>query len=153
VSKVPFIERSSPSGDTGSEKAIRTVKRWIDNCLNEHHAYCTVKTKSHLPKRILELTEGSFRLRENLSKKDMYACLSHCWGSTGPSFTLTKDTLELLKAGMSSAELPRTFREATELCLRLDIRYLWIDALCKRSWFCKYEYTDRLYRYHTEGQR
>ncbi|KAF2621208.1 HET-domain-containing protein [Macroventuria anomochaeta] len=130
VSGVPFIERSRPSGDSSSEQAIRSIKRWISNCSNQHHRYCSVKTKSQLPKRVLELTEGSFHLRENLNNEEMYACLSHCWGSTGPSFTLTKDTFELLKAGMSSAELPRTFREAIELCLRLGIRYLWIDALC-----------------------
>jgi hypothetical protein len=93
--------------------------------------YCGVKLRSQLPRRVLELSRTTVRLREKPDEKDIYACLSHCWGPTRLSFALTKNTIEPLKAGISIAELPRTFREAIELCLRLDIRYLWIDALCK----------------------
>jgi hypothetical protein len=103
----------------------------IDNCTNQHHRYCGVKSRSQLPRRVLELSRTTVHLREKPDEEDIYACLSHCWGPTGLSFALTKDTIEPLKAGILIAELPRTFREAIELCLRLDIRYLWIDALCE----------------------
>ncbi|KAH4164750.1 hypothetical protein HBI24_171850 [Parastagonospora nodorum] len=130
VSNVPFMERSRPSGDTGSEQSINTIKSWMTSCKSSHHHHCTVNGEVRLPKRILELTEARFHLREGLDNEAIYACLSHCWGAAGPSFMLTEDTVENLKAGMSSTELPRTFREAMEICLRLNIRYLWIDALC-----------------------
>ncbi|KAH3970441.1 hypothetical protein HBI18_113620 [Parastagonospora nodorum] len=130
VSNVPFMERSRPSGDTGSEQSINTIKLWMTSCKSSHHRYCTVNGEVRLPKRILELTEARFHLREGLDNEAIYACLSHCWGATGPSYMLTKDTIKSLKAGMPSTKLPRTFREAMELCMRLNIRYLWIDALC-----------------------
>ncbi|KAH3910011.1 hypothetical protein HBI56_128680 [Parastagonospora nodorum] len=130
VSNIPFMERFRPSGNTGSEQSINTIKSWMTSCNSSHHHYCTVNEEVRLPKRILELTEARFHLREGLGNEAIYACLSHCWGATGPSFMLTEDTVENLKAGMSSTELPRTFREAMEICLRLSIRYLWIDALC-----------------------
>ncbi|KAH5186725.1 hypothetical protein HBI60_145670 [Parastagonospora nodorum] len=130
VSNVSFMERSRPSADTGSEQAINTIKSWMTSCKSSRHHYCTVNGEVRLPKRILELTEAQFHLREGLDNEAMYACLSHCWGATGPSYMLTKDTIKSLKAGMPSTKLPRTFREAMELCLRLNIRYLWIDALC-----------------------
>jgi hypothetical protein len=57
VSRVPFFERSRPSGDTSSEQAIRTIKQWTDDCSNQHYRCCAAKKKSRLPKRILELTE------------------------------------------------------------------------------------------------
>ncbi|KAH7389382.1 heterokaryon incompatibility protein-domain-containing protein [Phaeosphaeria sp. MPI-PUGE-AT-0046c] len=130
VSKVPFVERTRPSGDTGSEEALGTIKQWIHNCSTHHNRYCTARAKSHLPKRVLELSHGSLHLRENVISEEVYACLSHCWGTTGPALTLTRETIGKLKDGIPTAELPRTFREVTELCLKLHIRYLWIDALC-----------------------
>jgi hypothetical protein len=124
VSKVSFVERSRPLGDTSSEQAIRTIKQWTRRCLSQNHRYCATNKRSQLPKQILELTDDVFLLREDMKSEEMYACLSHCWGPKGLTFTWTKDTLKLLIAGMSSAQLSCTFREAVELCLRLDIRYL-----------------------------
>ena len=58
-----------------------------------------------------------------------YVTLSHCWGKA--SFTkLTKNILSKFQDGISVANLPRTFRDAIEFACKLEVRWLWIDALC-----------------------
>jgi hypothetical protein len=102
--------------------------------VHHHHRYCFSQVASLLPKRVLELTDDWFFLRENLNIRSTYACLSHCWGPNGLTFKLTKSTLGAFKDGTAISKLPRTFMEAAQLCLRLGIRYIWIDALCMCSY-------------------
>jgi hypothetical protein len=58
-----------------------------------------------------------------------YACLSHCWGNVQP-LKLIWDNQQQLKAGLPRSELPKTFRDAFEVCDWVNVRYLWIDSLC-----------------------
>ncbi|KAH8586049.1 heterokaryon incompatibility, partial [Bisporella sp. PMI_857] len=65
--------------------------------------------------------------REN--GKGDYITLSYCWG--GPkNICLRKDNLEELESGIEIHFLPQTFQDAIEVTRKLDIRFLWIDALC-----------------------
>ncbi|KAF2823903.1 HET-domain-containing protein, partial [Ophiobolus disseminans] len=59
-----------------------------------------------------------------------YACLSHCWGPQGSPLQLNRGTVQTLRAGIARERLPKTFRDATDICCKLGISYLWIDALC-----------------------
>jgi hypothetical protein len=36
-----------------------------------------------------------------------------------------------VREGLTVPELPKTFRDAVEVCRHLEVQYLWIDALCK----------------------
>jgi hypothetical protein len=49
------------------------------------------------------------------------------------AFKLTSTNLGTLKHGIEPSILPKTFRDAVEICSRLQIPYLWIDALCMLS--------------------
>ncbi|KAH6643214.1 tol protein, partial [Boeremia exigua] len=69
-------------------------------------------------------------LREGLAGNFRYACLSHCWGATGLKCKLVKGNKINLCQGFGIESLPNTFRDAVQICLRLSIRFLWIDALC-----------------------
>lgn len=58
-----------------------------------------------------------------------FAALSYCWGGN-QEFSLTKKSSEKLMQGFSVNELPQTLRDAVWVARNIDIRYLWIDALC-----------------------
>jgi hypothetical protein len=58
-----------------------------------------------------------------------YTALSYCWGGER-NFKTTRATVEAFHENIPTPELPRTFKEAFEVTRQLDIRYIWIDALC-----------------------
>jgi hypothetical protein len=58
-----------------------------------------------------------------------YCTLSHCWGSSRDCIT-TEANLETRQAGISPAELPKTFADAIKITRDLGFQYLWIDNLC-----------------------
>jgi hypothetical protein len=97
------------------------------------HSKCKASLPGYVPKRVLEITQRGIILRENLFGCIRYACLSHCWGADGVAFKLTSTNLGTLKHGIEPSILPKTFRDAVEICSRLQIPYLWIDALCMLS--------------------
>lgn len=55
--------------------------------------------------------------------------MSHRW-SPQPSLLLSKDTTDELRQGFDAARLPAAIKDATSVCRRLDVRYLWVDTLC-----------------------
>lgn len=60
-----------------------------------------------------------------------YAALSYCWGSpsSGPPQPCTnRGNLQARKTGIT--EITPVLRDAIRVCKSLDIRYLWVDALC-----------------------
>ena len=58
-----------------------------------------------------------------------YATLSHCWGA-GQPIKLTRSNNSALSRSIPFTQLPKTFKDAVQLALELDIRYIWIDSLC-----------------------
>lgn len=130
--KTPFniVTKEIYPDDPICEKAIHPARTWINDCVH-NHTLCNLSDYS-LPKRVLELTDSKIYLRENQGTpvQAKYACLSHCWGPQGPTIKLTSRTEADLLEGIAVEELPRTFSEATRVCLKLGLSYLWIDALC-----------------------
>jgi hypothetical protein len=140
-----------PSRDTSSTQAYQKVQTWIETCF-KNHAHCSKNEISQLPKRVLQITESFVYLCEFAEKQEKYACLSHCWGPKGPLLQLTPETKDTLQRGIRRAELPRTFADAVEICDRLRISYIWIDALCKcllsKIVVCS-DFTEYIERYHS----
>ncbi|KAL2123425.1 hypothetical protein VTJ04DRAFT_3880 [Mycothermus thermophilus] len=61
--------------------------------------------------------------------EEQYTCLSYCWG--GPqTVTLTKASFERFLRSIPLADLGQTIQDAVHVTRQLDIRYLWVDALC-----------------------
>jgi len=58
-----------------------------------------------------------------------YACLSYCWGGVS-DMTTTRATLGQRTREIAWESLPKTFQHAIEFTRRMQINYLWIDALC-----------------------
>jgi hypothetical protein len=59
-----------------------------------------------------------------------YAALSHCWGSNLEGYKTTSTNLQQRRLGIDVQSLSPTFKDAIEICCRLQIRFVWIDALC-----------------------
>jgi hypothetical protein len=60
-----------------------------------------------------------------------YVALSYCWGRSGNPYYTDQSNLERhISEGIELSSLPQTLRDAIELTRNLDLKYLWIDALC-----------------------
>ncbi|PSN70567.1 HET-domain-containing protein, partial [Corynespora cassiicola Philippines] len=84
-----------------------------------------------MPSRVIDvaLNGGDVHLRSGTDLTSPYAALSHCWGGSSPMMTL-KENLEKRMVSISFENLPKTFREAVEVCRALKIPYLWVDSIC-----------------------
>jgi hypothetical protein len=121
------LSHEDPTTDDELQRCLDGLRQCLD-C----HLYCT-NTLSKLPKRVLELSSTTMKLLDTASSSSTgrFACLSHCWGPKGPALQLTSATETRLRQGVEICSLPRTFSETAKVCMKLDIRFLWIDALCR----------------------
>lgn len=112
--------------------------RWLEACL-EHHEECkrVSPRSSFVPTRLVEILNVgdknvSIRLRQKTSiPADIrYATLSHRWNSQMP-FVLTTNKLKSCLQSIPDEKISRVFSDAVKVAWRLDIRYVWIDSLCK----------------------
>ena len=58
-----------------------------------------------------------------------YAALSYCWGGDQESKTVRVRLEERCK-GFPLAELPKTIQDAIVTARRLELPFLWVDAIC-----------------------
>ena len=124
-----------PVGDPGSKDTIEMIRSRLNDCIS-HHPECSqdllgdcVPSETLLPSRVVEVGENAARLISSDRATGRYATLSHCWGGHTPIMTL-KENLSNHLAKLPFSRLPKTFREAINLCFILGIPYLWIDSLC-----------------------
>jgi Heterokaryon incompatibility protein (HET) len=120
-------------GTTASHETFATVKSWIKTCVDEHQN-CSLAKARQSPQRILQIFDDYLVLHEHLDHKIIYACLSHCWG-TSTMLRSTTATMDAFKRCLPAKVLPPTFRDAVDICRRLGIYYIWIDSLCIESSF------------------
>lgn len=96
-----------------------------------------------LPTRLIDLTEprnprlfvsADHSLHHDVDARNIkYAALSYCWGSSSDAHSMLKtetSSLESRLARIAIGEMPQVFQDATSVCEKSSIRYLWIDALC-----------------------
>ena len=139
TSKDTTRERVVPF-DTGSERSLKTVQRWIKRCDDGHKCMRNVVLK--MPRRVLDVRDDHVRLLETTTEDEgaRYACLSHCWGArTDAMLRTTLSTLSSFTKTIPWADLPRTFQHAISVTRRLGVDFLWIDSLCiiqddERDW-------------------
>lgn len=127
-----FPRRCLSSGNTESAQAFLCLNSWISACTRFHKCCSQSLNTVFSPKRILEIFGRKVVLRLGIADGVRYACLSHCWGQQGVTFKLTQGTLATLTGGVEVQSLPKTFRDAVDVCLRLGLSFLWIDALCRQ---------------------
>jgi hypothetical protein len=140
---IPLLPALGKASDISESSDSQSCFTFIQNCLLDcsQHAECNTFPSSAPPKRLLHL-EGpwnsselpshqnpSIRLCDTNGQPHRYAALSYCWGGAQKIKT-SKENIGDVQEGIDWDALPKTFQEAIIVALRLEIHYLWIDALC-----------------------
>ncbi|KAH7360306.1 heterokaryon incompatibility protein-domain-containing protein [Rhexocercosporidium sp. MPI-PUGE-AT-0058] len=121
--------------------AYDTAKSWIKECSMTHGCSSVSpgldeKSMQTSPARLIDLQAfpGESEDVRIVAVEDLcmrYATLSYCWGDTMPrGSTTTLDNIQAREERLQTADLPQTLRDAIKITRGLDIRYLWIDAIC-----------------------
>ena len=113
----------NPAEDT----RFRMIKRWLRYC-NENHT-CQDTEPPFLPTRVLDVETKDPVLRICQGQRGHYVALSYCWGGPQKAMT-TKETFENYTKKVDHDELSQSLKDAIEITRKLDMKYLWIDALC-----------------------
>ncbi|KAL9111741.1 MAG: hypothetical protein Q9227_003800 [Pyrenula ochraceoflavens] len=132
-SQRPLRPRGSP------EKTIMRLREWLSKRKIGLSSERGPEAGRPLPTRVLDLgradgdvsefLESSLHLIETRGQHGRYVALSYCWGGFTGFRTLTGNYQERLN-NIDLKELPPVFAQAVRLTRALNIRYLWIDAVC-----------------------
>lgn len=121
---------------TASEDSCSWAQAQMKRCMSSCDSCGKHQLESlFLPTRLLEIsTEEGKRIRlicpaETGLKNIQYTTLCYCWGNDQP-VKLTHTTLPVLTSRIEVESLPKTHRDAIEICRCFDVRSIWIDALC-----------------------
>ena len=133
------LDPSCSIGARSISSSIPQIQLWLQTCLETHRS-CRSALNSRLPARVLHVgqtDESSIYLVEP-QDNTAYICLSYSWGKS-EFLKLTTKNLQACREGILVDSLPTSFQHVIELARRLDVKYVWIDALCilqndKRDW-------------------
>ena len=110
---------------------LKLAASWLRDCQSTHEGCRQFQRQTKLPTRVLDVSTADevVRLVGTEGTEGTWAALSYCWGGKS-SYMLRKDCLEDWSRRMSVNGFPQTLRDAVLITRRLELRYLWIDALC-----------------------
>lgn len=122
-----------PSYEAALGGLLSEARAWLQQC-DQTHEHCTHAGNHRLPARLLDLAEYNNKKKVRLVETRSlsggeYAVLSYVWG-VAETLTLVQSTYAKLVAGLHVRDFPRTLIHAVKCVSFLDIRYLWVDALC-----------------------
>ena len=115
---------------------FNTIKTWIKSCQTHHGSVCTPLERQNGADYGFRLVDIRRRCVVTAPPECRYTALSYTWGDPAKvrHLTLNKNTFdELHTAGAlsdQSQHIPTTIKHALTVTERLDIQYLWIDAIC-----------------------
>lgn len=108
---------------------------WIDDCIKTH-LLCPKPRDAMLPTRFLDVgtladsLDALHLLVPKNQAEGQWMALSYCWGDSPQTYwTTTKNFEEHLEL-IPFEKLPLTIQDAIQVTRSLNIRYLWVDALC-----------------------
>lgn len=108
------------------------VRHWIAVCDNERNTCRREFGAGKLPMnfRLLDVQSESI-VDAHVEPYPSFVSLSYIWGAD-PSHgeTTCRDNLAFLKQPGSLRDLPRTIKDALEVCKRLGEKYIWVNRLC-----------------------
>jgi hypothetical protein len=130
--KMPFVVLVNPSSKTLPEAHEDHVWSETDIRLNT----AVERLPAETPKRLIDLASNKFeahkvQLIETHGLAFRYATLSYCWGfpHEGDWLTMRSNVTERADA-LETGSMPKTVRDSLLIAFKLNIRYIWIDALC-----------------------
>ena len=115
-----------------SEACLAMAMQWMEECRSKHQKCKSLHLEQPMPTRVLDVGGADterIRLVETSGKQCAWAALSYCWRGAS-DFVLTKATFGGTLDGIALQDFSTTFRDAIFVTRRLQIQYLWIDALC-----------------------
>ncbi|USP78816.1 HET-domain-containing protein [Curvularia clavata] len=115
----------------GAETNMQMLKAWMGSL--EPIPRSSRATANYLPSRLIYVgDENRLRVVHTSTMKERepeFAALSYVWG-TNQSFVLLSTTEELLTTGFEIGQLPKTIQDAITVTSRIELEYIWVDALC-----------------------
>jgi Heterokaryon incompatibility protein (HET) len=128
--------------NTASEESFLWPQKQLDYCRSNHDCETCISqaaesssSELNFPTRLIDLSpfhdsSEDVRLveRASLVSKLEYVTLTYCWGGRPGDDYETTENNQQRRIAFSS--LPKNFCHAIEVARRLNIRCLWIDALC-----------------------
>lgn len=132
----PRERRKTSALYTGAPQSLDEAWSWLSYCL-ENHEKCRQANSTVLPTRLIDITpfqqDSIVRLVETeslpLHCDKRYVALSYCWGASG-ACKLLGSNIGTFKKGLDISRLPLTIQNAIVVAQRLDLSYIWVDALC-----------------------
>jgi hypothetical protein len=111
---------------------VQIVKYLLGLCERTHtHNKSFAKDTWWMPTRVLDISNRRTRLVAGSEvESEQYAIMSYCWGAKSHEHQLTKHNCAKYQEQIPETNLPTTIKEAISLVRLLDIRYMWIDAMC-----------------------
>ncbi|PVH74309.1 HET-domain-containing protein, partial [Cadophora sp. DSE1049] len=106
------------------------LKSSLKYCESDHDACREPQLSTPKDMRIIDLDSMSIVLAPENCR---FCALSYVWGKVVEKWlTLTRENRSSLsnKNALVGAPLPRTVKDAMQLCVELGERYLWVDSLC-----------------------
>lgn len=133
------IAGQRPRDDIGT---FNEAAGWLRNCYSSHRDCRAVAQRAsrsaELPKRLIDLRGENiltvFNCKDRIEWRTphytyvKYCTLSYRWGDAAHSCVLLEPFNGDFEISIDT--LPKTFRDAVTVARSLNIRYLWIDALC-----------------------
>ncbi|KFA66596.1 hypothetical protein S40285_08277 [Stachybotrys chlorohalonatus IBT 40285] len=132
-----WVSKRPVNAIVNSEFTFSHLQTTLNICRTSHER-CSKSQLSWIPTRLLHVPKAptvldTVRLVETkLSSDDRhrhYAALSYCWGGD-QAIKCTRESLGVLSQGIPLGDLPLTIRDAALVCQKMDLQYLWVDALC-----------------------
>ncbi|KAF2011499.1 HET-domain-containing protein [Aaosphaeria arxii CBS 175.79] len=112
--------------------SLTWLRQRLDTCVRDHPS-CQPRDGLRLPTRILDLGRDSshiFLVESAGIEVFRYTCLSYRWGPVEKSLRTLSTNYKKHKAGILIDSLCPMFQDVVNVIRQLQVRYLWIDALC-----------------------
>lgn len=111
--------------------AIAEASKWLRDCPG--HPECPSHDASPLPTRVIDVnpeeSASSVRILHSAGMIGCYAALSYCWGGSIRG-SLSVANIDQYQRRLDVTSLPKSIQDAIHVAQELNIRYLWVDALC-----------------------
>jgi hypothetical protein len=137
------IPRTYIGNSSDSEYHFNVLREWLVGCQSRSHAVCNMTMPGDvviddnyrvpLPSRLISVGypgDKMVYLRETKGEKGAYITLSYVWGGPSRIPKTTSANIEQRENGMLVKSLPKTFQDVITIARKLNVPYVWIDALC-----------------------
>ncbi|KAF2426560.1 HET-domain-containing protein [Tothia fuscella] len=121
------VSRAVPT----SSLDVALVKQWLSTCDSRHGVECSMGSgikPSTTRFRLIDVEDLCVVPAPALCR---YTALSYVWGNVEQP-TLTSDNIRAweMPGALRYVTIPRTIKDAMQVCRLLNLKYLWVDSLC-----------------------